>query len=213
MMRLQTTVRAAAWWLVAHTCIAVGLALVSGAALSAEAQGVSFSSVQADPGGASAQVTITLMGAYGDDEWCDEVGCYYNHYDSTVNPQTFAFSVNGSSQSGVKVTIGPTEQCIWSGQSWQCQQDYQATGTATVNAGQRNTMTASVTGENNGVTSSAIFQYDAPQALLPAVVSAAPHNGDNRDLALCGATCFELAASYTTVPYISLDSPRSVTLA
>ncbi|NUO95714.1 MAG: RHS repeat-associated core domain-containing protein [Gemmatimonadaceae bacterium] len=49
-------------------------------------------------------------------------------------------------------------------------------------------------------------------ALLPPVVSAAPQNGDNRNVALCGTTCFELTTSYTTVPYVSMDTPRSVTL-
>jgi YD repeat-containing protein len=52
-------------------------------------------------------------------------------------------------------------------------------------------------------------------AALPhaaAILSTLAHNGDNRNLALCGATCFELSASYSTPAYVSMDQPRSVTM-
>lgn len=53
---------------------------------------------------------------------------------------------------------------------------------------------------------------DVAQEHAAPVLGTPAHNGDNRNLALCGATCFELAASYSTPAYVSLDQPRSVTM-
>lgn len=43
-------------------------------------------------------------------------------------------------------------------------------------------------------------------------VSTAFTNNDNQDLALCAASCFSAVHAQSTVPYISLDQPRSLTL-
>jgi RHS repeat-associated protein len=38
-------------------------------------------------------------------------------------------------------------------------------------------------------------------------------NNDDQDMSLCAASCFAMTASRSTVPYYTLDTPRSVTLA
>jgi RHS repeat-associated protein len=43
-------------------------------------------------------------------------------------------------------------------------------------------------------------------------VDVTPHNGDYQDVRKCLADCFEATVRYSTPPYYSLDTPRSVTL-
>ena len=43
-------------------------------------------------------------------------------------------------------------------------------------------------------------------------VSTAFMNNDDQDMSLCAASCFAMTASRSTVPYYTLDTPRSVTL-
>src|SRR6185312_7668050 len=38
-------------------------------------------------------------------------------------------------------------------------------------------------------------------------------NNDDQDMSICVASCFAMTASRSTVPYYTLDTPRSVTLA
>jgi len=52
---------------------------------------------------------------------------------------------------------------------------------------------------------------NVPVPLSP-TVSALPHNGYNRNTALCAASCFNVTAGYSTPAYTSLDVPRSVSL-
>jgi len=40
-----------------------------------------------------------------------------------------------------------------------------------------------------------------------------PTNNDNQNMALCAASCFTAAYSQSTVPYISMDAPHSITVA
>ena len=47
---------------------------------------------------------------------------------------------------------------------------------------------------------------------LPPVLSAVPHNGDNRALGLCALSCFDVTVGYSTPAYTSYDTPRSATL-
>jgi RHS repeat-associated protein len=47
----------------------------------------------------------------------------------------------------------------------------------------------------------------------PPVISTAPHNGDNRVVGMCVAACFDALVTYTTPAYISMDIPRTATLA
>ncbi len=45
------------------------------------------------------------------------------------------------------------------------------------------------------------------------LINATPHNGENRDVSLCVAGCFELAVSHAIPAYVSQDVPRAVSLA
>ena len=44
------------------------------------------------------------------------------------------------------------------------------------------------------------------------MISLGPHNGDNRDVSLCIADCFDALLSYSTPAYVSMGTARSVTL-
>lgn len=44
-------------------------------------------------------------------------------------------------------------------------------------------------------------------------VSTAPTNNDDQDMARCGSMCFTGTYTKSTVPYISMDAPRSITVA
>jgi RHS repeat-associated protein len=96
-----------------------------------------------------------------------------------------------------------------------------ATGTLTLQPG-ANTFTAYVCdvpfnspGSAQCAADTVIYTYTPPPpppAHAAAVISLAPHNGDNRDVSRCIAGCFELTTSYSTPAYTSLDVPRSLTL-
>lgn len=62
-------------------------------------------------------------------------------------------------------------------------------------------------GNNSGVYS-ASYTYNP----VGPAVSLAPHSGDYRSPALCALACGDMVMSYSTPAYMSLDTPRSVTL-
>jgi RHS repeat-associated protein len=47
---------------------------------------------------------------------------------------------------------------------------------------------------------------------VAATISTTPHNGDNRDVAMCVAGCFDGRTGYSTPAHWSLDAPRATTL-
>jgi RHS repeat-associated protein len=67
------------------------------------------------------------------------------------------------------------------------------------------TLTASAAGHSSDAGS-----YSVPVSVI--VIDATPHNGDYRDATKCVADCFDATVTYTTPAYISMDTPRSVTL-
>ena len=55
--------------------------------------------------------------------------------------------------------------------------------------------------------------FNVPIVGLPAPeVSLSPYNADNQDMSRCAASCFSATYAQSTVPYISLDTPRNLTL-
>ena len=94
-------------------------------------------------------------------------------------------------------------------------------GTVSVNAGQSQpvnvtystgtagqgtvTLQASVTGSSD--TGYYVVTITSPGP----VIDLTPHNGSNLDLSLC-STCFPVTLTYSTVPYVSWNSERSLTL-
>jgi len=55
-------------------------------------------------------------------------------------------------------------------------------------------------------------QVDLTTPPDPPAIDLTPHNGYNRNVGLCVATCFNTATSYTTPAYWALDAPRAVSL-
>ncbi len=54
--------------------------------------------------------------------------------------------------------------------------------------------------------------YNVTVGRAPPTLDVTPHNGENRSMALCAGGCFDAVASYTTPAYVSMDTPRSLTL-
>jgi RHS repeat-associated protein len=78
-----------------------------------------------------------------------------------------------------------------------------------------NTVTATVqtyTGENVDV----VYTWDQTRTYTtpppPPFVDLGPHNGYNRNAAMCALACFDKVTSYTAPAYWSLDAPRAATL-
>jgi RHS repeat-associated protein len=65
---------------------------------------------------------------------------------------------------------------------------------------------------NNGQTLLDQGYYDVTVTANHLAVSTAFMNNDNQSMALCAASCFGVTYAQSTVPYYSLDTPRSVTL-
>lgn len=63
-------------------------------------------------------------------------------------------------------------------------------------------------GDDQGWYNISVFVPDK----VPASISSTPHNGENRDVGLCVAQCFDAVLGYATPPYFSMDTPRSVAL-
>jgi RHS repeat-associated protein len=91
-----------------------------------------------------------------------------------------------------------------------CSSHASSTGTVTLAIGS-NTLTASINdalGQNGSA--EATYTLQAPTG--GPVLSLAPHNATNRNVALCLADCFDAVASYSTPAYRSMDQDRSLTV-
>lgn len=134
----------------------------------------------------SASLAVTI-------EWCD------NH--SLSEPNRY-ITLNGVDVTGsFNYVTGTMGGCVAYATSQ---------GTVTLSAGS-NTLYAEISDLNYGPGSSTA-SYTFSTDKYPAVVSTTPHNGENRDVGLCVAQCFDVVQSYATPPYVSMDVPRSATL-
>lgn len=91
-----------------------------------------------------------------------------------------------------------------------CTSHATSTGTVTLATGS-NTVTGYI--EDNisqAGSNSASYTLSAPPA--GPIVDLTPHNGTNRNVALCMANCFDEVLTYSTPAYRSLDQDRSLTL-
>lgn len=114
------------------------------------------------------------------------------------DPSTFAFTVNGVDQTAAFTTSAGY-----------------AVGTITgLTDLQQNYLSASVAGWQTSGRANMNYSNVQVFADLTPVPSMdpEPHNGDNQDLSLCASDCFAATYAHSTVPYITLDQPRSITL-
>lgn len=131
----------------------------------------------------SGPLTITI-------DWCDN---------AALSPQTrsvYFNSVNVTAQFDYAYTAAAG--CVDAGRS---------TGTVMLVAGTNSlyTQISDMSG-NNGERGASYSYVQNP------VLSTTPHNGDNRDVSLCVADCFDGVLAYSTPAYVSMGTPRSVTL-
>jgi len=82
-----------------------------------------------------------------------------------------------------------------------------AVGTATLTL----TATSVFSNPGDGAPSDA-GTYTVPVFITPPTVSTTPYNYDDQDLSRCASSCFAAVFAQSTVPYVTFDSPRSVTL-
>jgi RHS repeat-associated protein len=91
-----------------------------------------------------------------------------------------------------------------------CSSHASSTGTITLPSG-TSSLTAYIE-DNIGQSGSASAWYTLSAPPTGAIVSLAAHNGTNRDVGLCVASCFDQVLTYSTPSYRSLDQDRALTL-
>jgi RHS repeat-associated protein len=181
----------------------------------ADVSWIQYETVPPDPfTGTTHPVVVNFYGEEGM-VYCESF-CYY--YDDRVDPNSFALTVNGQSRTSSMTVTQTNYSCTYGPHwdDWVCGWTYRASGSPHLwfNGG-TNTLRASVLtfGFSDWYEIYVTYQYTTPPSdkLYP-VVSTAPHNGENRDVSLCVAQCFDAVLSYATPAYITMDTPRSVTL-
>jgi RHS repeat-associated protein len=102
-------------------------------------------------------------------------------------------------------TASPTSLSLDPGQS------DTVTVTFTAGASPGGSITVTATGSFASNSHATVSVTVVPASGAP-IVDTSPYNFDNQDYSRCAASCFAAMHAQSTVPYFSLDTPRSVTL-
>jgi len=118
--------------------------------------------------------------------------------------QTYSFTCTGSANVTC-VALGPKSVTLAPG--------YRAAVTAGYSVGAAGTGTISVTAATGPFSASGSYTVPVGQAAGAPIVDMSPYNYGKQDYTQCAVGCFATVYAQSTVPYFSLDAPRSVTLA
>lgn len=125
-------------------------------------------------------------------EWCD---------DDSLVPQLRKIWLNGEDVTS-SFTYATASKAG-------CTRFARSVGTVTLQpGGGKNVLRARIYDQdgNEGNAFADIYYFGDP------LLDLAPHNGENRDVALCIEDCFDAVVGYSTPAYVSLDAPRSASL-
>lgn len=199
MTAINTTVRTARTRLVAlaaHLVIALALGWVSPQIARAQCDPTDLLCISQDT--IPPTVTITPSGGIFSTsgplpitvDWCDETGL------SAQTRSIYFNSVDVTAQFDYAYTTA--DGCADAGRS---------TGAVTL-LPDGNTLSAQIA-DLKGNNGSGVASYSYVQNPM---LSTTPQNGDNHDVSLCVADCFDAVLAYSTPAYVSMGTPRSVTL-
>lgn len=109
-------------------------------------------------------------------------------------------------------TAGPVAGVSLDKTTWSLDPGTQTTVTATYSATYSGSGTLTVTAQGVAIGEEDNGWVNVTVTSNGSVISLTPHNGDERDVAKCVASCFDAVASYATAAYYSWDTPHAVSL-
>ncbi|GJG89822.1 hypothetical protein tb265_50030 [Gemmatimonadetes bacterium T265] len=198
--------------------VACGTALAGGVLHPARAAAQRVQITQAAPAAAGttgpnwAAVTVQFSGSYGTTKSCT-AACVFLPYDYSPTANALQFTVNGVRQDRLLRVTNTAESCTNNSDGTQsCQRTYTATnGKLTLPPNAPTTLFVQLAPPNASVSQTQSFAVNAASRAHP-LISVRPHEGSNRDVSRCAASCFDAVATVSTPAYTSLDVARGVSL-